>query len=1272
MLSSAPIPAGGAAGKAAYYGDLAREDYYVNGGEPPGKWVGKYAEQIGVTGAVTKEELVAALRGFDPKTGEALAANAGDKHHAGYDLTFSAPKSVSVIWAAADPEMRKAISEAQQRAVESAISHVERSGALTTSRGHAWQHRVAHTGGVVAATYEHSTSREGDPQLHTHAIVCNVSDDGRRVDFNTSAKHAIGAAYRVALASEMQKIGFTVERDKTSFRVAGVDKALETDLSKRRAQIVAELKNKGMSGGKAAAIATLATREKKGEVDRERMFAQAQIVAKEHGLDAREVDRLSSQTFSAVYQAKAAAAAAAAAIKERLGIDDKGLSADPAHGATMPTHEEMLARLTQQASTVTEWQMRAAVMQEAQGKMSLEGAEKYLDELKASELTIELRDADGRTHYTSTELAQIERELGERAAAMHAEHTHPVTTEALRGALEARTMSEQQKDALRHLTSPERIAIAEGAAGAGKSYLMDAAREAWERSGYNVVGMALAGKAAEGLQNASGIESRTVAASLLMLDKQNLQMDSKSIVVVDEAGMLGSRQMQALQAHIDRAGAKLVLVGERAQLQPIDAGGALRAQIQALGERSVCTLNEIRRQQSAAERASGELQATGEGAAERAMVMNARSGHYTQVIEHLENNGRLVTTAGGEATAKAMASGVVADLAAGKTSVALVETRAEVERINEIARAGARAAGLLSGADRSYATEAGERQFATGDRLIFRKNDGQLDVKNGTTGTVEHVSADRLSVKLDETGRRVDVDLREYKHVDLAYAYTVHRAQGITVDRAHYAPGGMTARELAYVALSRHRETGANGVRMYVAQGADRAELAKRMGRAEGKALVSDIEKVEKFQTRIDAARAQSSEAQQRIEKIDDKLEKLRWSQTERLAAGPAEDPRTAQQIEKLEDQRTKAVADLERATREVAAAQEKQNEIVAAREFAPEPPKSEFEQARADVMRAEAAIERLERQIEAEKYNALEKEVQRNTDFSTKQEMQNGSEQRAGRDERGAPGNAGAAAGSDRVDRYADLDPERLAAGRSAALRVGDSAEHAPRQPAQSIDALRDVSGIPVVHHAPEQQHAYDEMRVQAAERDHLAARQPAGDELRRAREGGSEANRGARESLAPDPQAAARIERLEGQLAAAVAGREAAVEKYNQVSERAAKAFEQQKRELAESRAEQSKKAEISRLSVVPKLERNIVQRDGELARKALESHRAGDKLPSREKVEQACKQRRTQADERLCRQTLFRQPENRQGFFCRPKQSTVALDDQRELAARGAHVD
>lgn len=163
MLSSKGIKAGDAAAMSSYYEGLAaKDDYYTNGGEPPGRWIGQGAERMGLDGDVREGELRAAFHGYHPRTGEAIAARLGDAHKPGEDLTFSAPKSVSMIWAAGDAETQKAISEAQQRAVEAAIKHAEQSGAFRTQHGHAGLEKQAYTGGLAVATFEHSTSREGD------------------------------------------------------------------------------------------------------------------------------------------------------------------------------------------------------------------------------------------------------------------------------------------------------------------------------------------------------------------------------------------------------------------------------------------------------------------------------------------------------------------------------------------------------------------------------------------------------------------------------------------------------------------------------------------------------------------------------------------------------------------------------------------------------------------------------------------------------------------------------------------------------------------------------------------------------------------------------------------------------------------------------------------------------------------------------------------------------------------------------------------------------
>ena len=432
--------------------------------------------------------------------------------------------------------------------------------------------------------------------------------------------------------------------------------------------------------------------------------------------------------------------------------------------------------------------------------------------------------------YSTREMVGIESGMVESAQRMHQAHNHGVDRRHVSQAIGAQDaaiqrsagdmtvrLSDEQRRAVEHITGPERIAAVVGYAGAGKSTMLAAAREAWEAEGYTVHGAALSGKAAEGLEESSGIQSRTLASWSRGWDNDRGQLGRGDVFVIDEAGMVGSRQLARFVTEAEARGAKIVLVGDHEQLQAIGAGAPFRAITEEIG---YAELSEIRRQ-----RVDWQREASVDFATHRTAEGLAAYRDRGDIRFSADRDG-----ARGEIVRDYLAD---RDQRPDGTRVAMAHRRADVRAINDAIRAELQDRGELArvkeagdvapevdhgreGPSRAltFQTNDGKRDFATGDRIVFLENNRDLGVKNGMLAMVDHVEPGRIVATLDGRGDSVSVPMGDYQAIDHGYATTIHKNQGATVDRAYVMASGTMDRHLTYVAMTRHRD----GVQLYAAQ----------------------------------------------------------------------------------------------------------------------------------------------------------------------------------------------------------------------------------------------------------------------------------------------------------------------------------------------------------------------------------------------------------------------------------------------------------------------
>ncbi|TPK05690.1 Ti-type conjugative transfer relaxase TraA [Mesorhizobium sp. B2-5-9] len=444
------------------------------------------------------------------------------------------------------------------------------------------------------------------------------------------------------------------------------------------------------------------------------------------------------------------------------------------------------------------------------------------------------KDGRGEDRFTTRQMIETEQRLhraAERVAGLERHAVSDAQREAAlaRAAQRGLVLSGEQTDALDHMTDGRGLGVVVGFAGTGKSAMLGVARQAWAAAGYEVRGAALSGIAAENLEGGSGISSRTIASLEHAWGQGRDLLTARDVLVIDEAGMVGTRQLERVLSHAANVGAKVVLVGDPQQLQAIEAGAAFRSIHERHGG---VEIGQVRRQQEDWQRDATRDLATGRIGA--AISAYDAQGMVHQAATRDEARGELIERWDRDRQAEPDASRII-----------LTHTNDEVRALNQAARERMRAAGDL-GEEVQVNAERGARNFANGDRVMFLRNERGLGVKNGTLGVIEEVSTQSVTVRTDD-GRSVRFDLKDYTHFDHGYAATIHKAQGMTVDRTHVlATPGMDAHG-SYVALSRHRD----GMDLHYGSGdfATRDRLVRTLSRDRAKDMASDYEQIDPAQS---------------------------------------------------------------------------------------------------------------------------------------------------------------------------------------------------------------------------------------------------------------------------------------------------------------------------------------------------------------------------------------------------------------------------------------
>ncbi|MBT9136432.1 MAG: Multifunctional conjugation protein TraI [Firmicutes bacterium] len=781
----------GAGGVVAY---MATTEYYADKGIGSAKWEGEGAKRLGLHGKSQEQQnkdFEALLKGQDPNNGKKLGKGKNG-NLMGLDLTFNAPKAFTLAYALGDDETKAKVLEAHTKARQSALAFLLDQPMLR--RGNGGATRVEKADAPILRVITHIDNRNGEAHLHDHCVLLAKAQaaDGSWLTIDNAAliqaNHAASSLYDRALAEQMERMGFTIEKQRhyakdqekphVSYHIAGLSDELEEATSSRSIEATNLARELGIT--KAEAIKR--TRQDKKDLSPEEVLANTKAIAEGLGVNGLEATR----------------------------------EAKPERGEFKPKSQgEIFKHLHRTESTFTHFALIDALTKEGYDK-PIETAQSWL---KEHCLEFE-QSVAGSALYCSKAQYELEQSITTRAKARESERFHHIDKAVVDKAVEEHqakqgfTLTDEQREAVDFLTMKTGgYACIEGFAGAGKSASAGAYCRAFEAAGFKVIGTSTSQVATDNLGREAGIEAYNCAKLLSQLDSGKMKLTPHSVLLMDEAGMADAKTVAGIQDYVDQAGAKMVLVGDTFQLQPVGAGQAFRMMTEETGK---FQQTEIKRQKWE------------EGIETAKAFYSGKSGEA--IVQDWTKNGTLTEHDEKQQAIEALVKDYFESDKAPSQKLVLVNTNADALMVAKQLRNGLKATGELDASqERSIHVQDPEKErgktmampMAVGERLRFtdgyRDKETGLAVANNSKATLlgfaEGKDGLALRMKLETTaeatnGKEVEIPLAKFKSFAYGWTSTNHSAQGLGADDVFWLDGGgKVDRNMGLVAFTRSKQS---------------------------------------------------------------------------------------------------------------------------------------------------------------------------------------------------------------------------------------------------------------------------------------------------------------------------------------------------------------------------------------------------------------------------------------------------------------------------------